>query len=419
MFKRYLTANSGSLVVNLLTQFFTVSMISSELGFEGLGFWFLCQALISYILMANLGLVEAVGTHISNNCNTNFLTEAFGYYCLVVKIQFISFSAISLIILLTLIFYDWVGIFSAPTLSAKLLFFDVWILCICLILYALISQKLSQLSIPSRYLCVYDIHIWYSSALKFIETLLLAIFLYASIALDLFFIANIFIRVLFYFGLRKKIKLIGIFFIKKNSKITLSDLLNVYQGIGSTIIQIIINALLNQVLVSTIARVYGVAEVGMLGALRTYSRSILKFSSLISNTLIPVYAHSSSKQIFNGWFNRRQDEFFLGILFLMAFCAYIISPIFIEAWIKVENQNLESVLLIALIFESFGLGVYQILTYRSVAKNSNLLISINLLSGLILGFVGLLFLKTHIEYIFFYIGFISIAISIHFKVFGR
>lgn len=419
MFKKYLTANTGSLVVNLLTQFFTISIISSKLGFDGLGFWFICQALISYILMANFGLVEAVSTHISNNCNTSFLTEAFGFYCLVGKIQFISFSVISLIIFLSLNFFDWVGILSVPALSAKLLSFDIFILLICLMLYALTSQKLSQLSIPARYLCVYDIHIWYSSVLKVIELILLAVFLYASFTLDFFFIASIFIRAIFYFGLRTRLKHVGIFFIKNDPKIPLRNLLSVFQGIGSTITQIIINALLNQVLISIIARVYGVAEVGMLGALRTYSRSILKFSSLISNTLIPIYAHTSHKQIFNSWFNRRQDEYFLAILFLMALGAYIISPIFIEAWIKVESQNLERTFLIALIFESYGLGVYQILTYRSVAKNSNLWISIKLLLGLLLGLVGLLFLKAHIEYIFFYIGFISIVISVHFKVFGR
>ncbi len=419
MFKKYLSANTGSLVVNLLTQFFTISIISSKLGFDGLGFWFLCQALISYILMANLGLVEATGTHISNNCNSSFLTEAFGYYCLVAKIQFISFSVISLIIFLTINLFDWVGIFSVPALSAKLLTFDISTLLMFLMLYALTSQKFSQLSIPARYLCVYDIHIWYSSLLKVIEVILLAVFLFASFTLDFFFIASILIRVIFYFGLRKKIKLIGGFFLKNDPKIPLRNLLSIFQGVGSTITQIIINALLNQILISSIARLYGVAEVGMLGALRTYSRSVLKFSSLISNTLIPIYAHSSHKQFFNGWLNRRQDEFFLGILFLIAFCAYIISPIFIEAWIKVESQNLDRVFLIALIFESFGLGVYQIFTYRSVAKNSNLWISIKLLLALLLGLFGLLFLKVHVEYIFFYIGFISIAISVHFKVFGR
>jgi hypothetical protein len=419
LLKKYLTANTGSLVVNLLTQFFTISIISSKLGFEGLGFWFLCQALISYTLMANLGLVEAVGTHISNNCNPSFLTKAFGYYCLVAKLQFISFLVISLIIFITLNFFDWVGIFSFPTLSAKLLSFDILILFICLILYALTSQKFSQLSIPARYLCVYDIHIWYSSVLKVIELILLALFLFASFTLDFFFMASILIRVIFYFRLREKIKLVGVFFIHNDPKIPLRDLLSILHGIGSTITQIIINALLNQILVSSIARLYGVAEVGMLGALRTYSRSILKFSSLLSNTLIPIYAHSSHKQFFSGWLNRRQDEFFLMILFLIAFCAYIISPIFIEAWIKVESQNLERVFLIALIFESFGLGVYQILTYRSVATNSNLWISIKLLLALLIGLFGLLFLKVHIEYIFFYIGFVSIAISIHFKVFGR
>ena len=185
---------------------------------------------------------------------------------------------------------------------------------------------------------------------------------------DFYFLAVLILRCGLYIYIRFYVHAWNVFFDIPLKKIYFTEVKFILYGVGSTISQSVVNLVLNQSLITIIVNIFGLEMAGVVGGLRTISRSVLKLSNIISATAIPFL---SSKTSLIGVFIEKYIARYVILNVGLSILTYVLTPLFYTLLLGFEYEKSLNFLLLVLIFETLGLSIYQFCIVPLASKNQH------------------------------------------------
>jgi O-antigen/teichoic acid export membrane protein len=414
-----LFSNSTSFLISILTQLFLVYIISTNWSLAGLGFWVLCNSFIAYSMLASNSLVECFSNYVSNKINNDI--DILSYYKLVGRLQLISFVAISSIIIFSFFFYDWLFLYSPEKIAySNNTITHPIILYFSLLILSFFSIKFNQLLILSQYYNLVHFHLNISSLLKIIETILISFLILLNIKIEIIFCSLILIKflILIIFNIilynKTKLNLRGNF-----DNLKINKILVIRGGIAANVLINLINILTNQVILLIIGNKLGLDFVGLFSVVRTYSRFLLKISSILNNSFIPIIAKGLYLKTIKKY-NKSSIILIalLHLLFIIISFKYSKQVLYFWTGSSLLSNNFDDSLIIIFIVESFSLSLFYLFLNKFIASNSHLRYVLSLF--LLITFILIIFITnliTDVKIIFYL--FISSTLLVNYFIYTK